>query len=338
MQLPRTEDFVGLTSRRAFLGKCTTAAAVGAATGWGFFSEWTAGASAAQPAVNPHSVIPDTPLTLYEFTSQIWIRWRNINILSYRVHPTQKYPYFYPVAGPVSGLSLTTESSLPWPHQRSLFFACDRVNGCNFWQTELQNGQIVSDGPKATVRGDDTVELTDACRWLRPGAEPIARDERRFTLRIVHPRLRLIDAWIKWSAVVDLKVEKTNHSLFSVRAAPDITPLQGGALLNDLGDEGEKGTFGKKAAWCCFFGRRAGLPEEFVEGIALFDHPKNPWSPSPWFTRDYGFISPTPLNFIERPWTLSAGQSVEFRYRVALFGGDAKAAGLAELYRTWVEG
>ena len=72
-----------------------------------------------------------------------------------------------------------------------------------------------------------------------------------------------------------------------------------------------------------------------VEGIALFDHPKNPWAPTPWFTRDYGFISPTPFNFIEKPWQLAAGKSVQLGYRVVLFAGDPKAAGLENIYRDW---
>ena len=40
------------------------------------------------------------------------------------------------------------------------------------------------------------------------------------------------------------------------------------------------------------------------------DHPQSPWAPCPWFTQDYGFISPMPFNWIEKPWQLAAGQSV----------------------------
>jgi len=50
---------------------------------------------------------------------------------SYRFARSQKYPYFWPVNGPVTGRSITTESSQPYPHHHSLFFGCDRVNGGN---------------------------------------------------------------------------------------------------------------------------------------------------------------------------------------------------------------
>jgi len=108
--------------------------------------------------------------------------------------------------------------------------------------------------------------------------------------------------------------------------------------VNAEGATGEKGTFGKASAWCDFAGRRAGFAQEVVEGLAILNHPKNPWAPCPWFTRDYGFMSPTPLNWIERPWELAAGQSVTLRYRVVLHAGDAASADLGAIYRDWAAG
>ena len=62
-------------------------------------------------------------LTTYAFGPQIWIRWADDPVTCYRAHPTQKYPYFYPLTGPASGLSLTTESGSSFPHHRSLLFS-----------------------------------------------------------------------------------------------------------------------------------------------------------------------------------------------------------------------
>ena len=39
----------------------------------------------------------------------------------------------------------------------------------------------------------------------------------------------------------------------------------------------------------------AGARGGVTEGIAIFQHPGNRWYPSKWFTRDYGFFSPTPM-------------------------------------------
>jgi hypothetical protein len=274
-------------------------------------------------------------LTAYQDGPQIWVRWANAILTSYRAHATQKYPYLYPLTGPKSGLSLTTETSVPYPHHRSMLFACDRVNGGSYWQEAVRAGQIVSVGLKLGKSTPESAELLDRCEWRKPGGPVVMRDERKITVRVANPGLRFLDAQIEWSAVQDVTIQKTNHSLFSIRAAADIIPWAGGTLLNSEGQSGEKATFGKPAAWCCYFGKRAGVAGDVVEGIALFDHPKNPWAPTPWFTRDYGFISPTPLNFIDKPWQLAAGKSVHLRYRVVLFAGNPNEARLASIYRDW---
>jgi hypothetical protein len=276
-------------------------------------------------------------LTTYQLGPQIWLRWNNRPVTCYRAHRTQKYPYLYPLTGPASGLSLTEETVLPYPHHRSLFFACDQVNGGNYWQEGLERGQILSTGPQVAKTEATSVELFDRCDWQRPGQPVVMRDERRIRVSIPGESLRLIDWDIQWTAVQEVRIPKTNHSLFSIRAAGHLTPGGGGVLANAAGLTGEKATFGVKSPWCGFHGRRAGAAGNPVEGIALLDHPRNPWSPCPWFTRDYGFLSPTPFNFIENPWTLAAGQSVRLRYRVVLHRGTPEEAGLEALYRSWSE-
>lgn len=272
-------------------------------------------------------------LTAYQDGPQIWVRWNNLLVTSYRAHPTQKYPYLYPLSGPLSGLSLTSETSVPFPHHRSLLFACDRVNGANYWQGPVALGQIVSAGLRLGQVTAQSAEIFDHCQWRVPGKPAAMTDSRKFTVQVASPRLRWIDAEITWTAVENVKVQRTNHSLFALRASPDIIPWSGGSLVNSQGSTGEKGTFGQKAAWCAYWGKRLGA--HVVEGIALFDHPANPWAPSPWFTRDYGFISPTPMNFLDQPWELAEGRSIVLRYRVVLFAGDPKEAELERLYAQW---
>ena len=290
---------------------------------------------AAEPAAKPKLVPEADKLTAYQDGPQVWVRWNNNLLTSYRAHRSQKYPYMYPVAGPASGLSLTTETSLPWPHHRSLLFACDRVNAGNYWQGAFAVGQIFSTGPKPGKATPESAEILDACDWQKPGGPVVMNDQRKITVTVAGPRVRFIDWEIQWSAVEDVTIQKTNHSLFSIRAAMDLTPWGSGNLVNAEGLSGEKATFGKPSAWCAFYGKRASIPGEVVEGIAILDHPKNPWSPCPWFTRDYGFISPTPLNFIEKPWEMAAGKAVSLRYRVVLFAGDVKEADLAGIYKAW---
>ncbi|MCI0456562.1 MAG: PmoA family protein [Gemmataceae bacterium] len=275
-------------------------------------------------------------LTTYQDGPQVWVRWGDRVLTCYRAHPMQKYPYLYPLAGPLTGVSLTTESGLPWPHHRSLFLGCDRVNGGNFWQGPLASGQILSSGPKLGPATPGSAQILDQCDWRLPGQPPLLLDERQLTVTVVSPRLWCVDAWIRLTARQPVHVAKSNHSLFAVRAAGDITPAGGGSLVNSEGAAGEAATFGREAAWCDFAGRRRGLAGDVVEGVALMDHPQNPWSPCRWFTRDYGFMSPTPFNWLDDAgWRLAAGQAVTLRYRVVLHAGDAQDAGLAGTYKTW---
>ena len=304
------------------------------------FLQWTAGAALlpwAWPRLHG-APAPDTAdsqgFTAYQLGPQIWVRFNNRLLTCYRAHRSQKYPYLFPLTGPVSGLTLTEETALPYPHHRSLFFGCDRVNGANFWQEGLETGQVLSGGPKLLSETKERVIISDACDWQKPGGPILIQDARRITITAPSQNLCCIDWLMTLTAVEPISVPKTNHSLFAMRAAQDITPLRGGHLTNAEGKSGELGTAGVKSAWCTFYGARAGLPK-VVEGICMFDHPKNPWAPTPWFTRDYGFASPTPLDFTHTPWTIPAGQSVKFHYAVALYAGDPASANLAEQYHDW---
>jgi hypothetical protein len=73
-----------------------------------------------------------------------------------------------------------------------------------------------------------------------------------------------------------------------------------------------------------------------IEGLAILCHPSNPWPPVPWFTRDYGFFSPTPLNWLEKGFVeVPAGETLRFRYRVIVHGDAPAPAQLDAEFRKW---
>ncbi|MDP6502367.1 MAG: PmoA family protein [Planctomycetota bacterium] len=250
----------------------------------------------------------------------------------YKFTGSQKYPYFWPVNGPTSGRSVTVETSEPFPHHHSLFFGCDRVNRGNYWQDTNERGQIVSQGPKIIEALGERVVFTDECLWRQPGKAPIIRDLRRIVVIAPNEKLRLIDFDITLEPLVDVRIDKTNHSLFSARVMPDLSVKSGGTLINAGGKTGEKGTWGTSSPWCDYFGEREGQ----IEGIAIFQNPDNRWFPSKWFTRDYGFFSPTPMFWPEGSYTaLPKGEALTLRYRVVVHAGDVKGAGIANLYEQY---
>jgi len=250
----------------------------------------------------------------------------------YKFAPSQKYPYFWPVNGSASGKSVTTETSEPYPHHHSLFFGCDRVNGGNYWQESNEHGQIVSQGPKLAESSGDRIVFTDKCLWQRPGNEPVILDLRRIIITAPTEGLRFIDFEISLEPLVDVRILKTNHSLFSARVVPELSVKSGGTLINAEGKTGEKGTWGVASPWCDYSGTRDGV----TEGTAILQHPGNRWFPSKWFTRDYGFFSPTPMFWLNGDsLELPKGRTLTLRYRVVVHSGNAKAAGIAEIFKQY---
>lgn len=252
---------------------------------------------------------------------------------SYRFQPDEKYPFFFPVNGPVSGASTTSMRNGEYPHHSSLFFGCDRVNGGNYWQEGLERGQIVSIGARIVEAKGERVVIEDECIWKRPDAQAPIIDRRKITISSPSKNLYQLDFDIEMEMLMDVTILKTNHSLFSARIDPDLTVKQGGVMINSEGKEGEKGTFGVGSSWIdCYGERKTG-----TEGVAILQHPSNKWYPSPWFTRDYGFISPTPMYWPENGKTtdLKKGERINLRYRVLVHAGDSKQANMLQLFEQY---
>ncbi len=275
---------------------------------------------------------PPLSMSAEKLDDRIIVRVDGETFTCYRFGAGQKYPYFYPVNGPVSGRSVTTESSLPYPHHRSLFFGCDRVNGGNYWQEGNERGQIVSRGPIVLKDGPDLVQIQDDCDWRQPGQDPIIRDRRDIRIRTPSRELRTMDFGITLTALTDIRIERTNHSLFSARVEPALSVKGGGTLMNAEGASAEKGTYGISSAWCDYSGKHC----ETTEGIAIFDFPGNPWFPSKWFTRDYGFFSPAPMEWLgQEGYRLNRGEKLRLRYRVVVHAGNARQANIEALFAQW---
>ncbi len=249
---------------------------------------------------------------------------------SYIFSSDEKYPFFYPVNGPVSGGSVTSMRNAIYPHHSSLFFGCDLVNGGNYWQEGLERGRIISVNAEILKQGGDTLIITDECIWSRPGAISPVKDIRIIKITSPDSTINQIDVEIKMEMLIDVTIKKTNHSLFSARMAADLAVTNGGTMINAEGKSGEKDTFGKNSPWMDFYGKRGNA----IEGLAIFQHPSNPWYPSPWFTRDYGFMSPTPMYWPENgtETTMKKGTTLVLKYRVLVHSGDTKQAKIAEAF------
>ncbi len=246
---------------------------------------------------------------------------------SYIFSENEKYPFFFPVNGP-SDASVTSMRNANYPHHSSLFFGCDKVNGGNYWQEGIERGQIVSLRVDILETGGEKAIIENECIWVRPGVDAPIKDKRIITVSKSANGNVQLDFDISMEMLQDVTINKTNHSLFSTRMDPDLAVTMGGTMVNAEGETGEKGTFGKRSPWMDCFGKRG----DKTEGLAILQHPSNPWYPAPWFTRDYGFFSPTPMYWPENDENtfIKKGEVLNLKYRVIVHSGDHKEAKIAQ--------
>lgn len=280
-----------------------------------------------------HNVVfSQSKVTAEKIGDKIEIKINGNLFTNYIVSEYEKYPFFFPVNGP-SNASVTSIRNANFPHHSSLFFGCDRVNGGNYWQEDLGRGQIISLRADIIETGNEKVVIENECIWRRPGANAPIKDKRFITISAPSKEKFQIDFDVTMEMLMDVTIEKTNHSLFSGRVDPDLAVINGGTMINAEGDKGEKETFGKRSPWMDCHGERQGK----TEGIAILQHPSNDWYPAPWFTRDYGFFSPTPMYWPENDKNiiLKKGKVVKLKYRVLVHSGDHIEAGIANEFEKY---
>jgi hypothetical protein len=284
-------------------------------------------------SINPATA---SKITAEKVGSKIYVTIDNKFFTSYIFSDDEKYPFFFPVNGPITGSSVTSMRNGEYPHHSSLFFGCDLVNGGNWWQEGLERGRIISVNAQIIKQGGDTVVITDECIWSRPGAVSPIKDTRTIMISSPSNEKIQIDFDISLEMLTDVTILKNNHSLFSVRMAADLSVKSGGTMINAEGLKSESGTFGNKSPWIDYYGKRGNS----FEGIAIMQHPSNPWYPAPWFTRDYGFMSPTPMYWPENGKDISfkKGSVLNLRYRVLVHSGDNKEADIANEFEKYRSG
>lgn len=271
-------------------------------------------------------------VTANKVGDRIEIRINGNLFTNYVLSEFEKYPFFYPVNGP-SNASVTSMRNANYPHHSSLFFGCDKVNGGNYWQEGLERGQIISLRADIIESGKEKVVIENECIWRRPGADAPIKDKRTITVSAPSKGKFQIDFDVTMEMLLDVVIEKTNHSLFSGRMDPDLAVINGGVMINAEGETGEKNTFGKSSFWMDCSGQRLGK----TEGMAIMQHPSNEWYPSPWFTRDYGFFSPTPMYWPEndKNTLLKKGEEIKLRYRVLIHSGNHLEADIAQEFEKY---
>jgi hypothetical protein len=227
-------------------------------------------------------------------------------------------------------------------HHRSLWFSHGLVNGVDFWgETASYKGDPKH--PVGRIEHDKIVEakggaefgvLKTSQKWIGPNdSVPLTSTQ---TLKVYSrpDTERVFDFEVTLTAGdKDVVLGDTKEGTAAIRIAESMR-LKGpkaspgaGKILNSEGDA-DGNVWGKRAKWVDMSGPIDGK----MFGIAFMDHPKNPRHPTRWHARDYGLFAANP--FCEKDmdknqpqgagdFTLKAGQSITFRYRLLIHEGDA---------------
>jgi len=237
-----------------------------------------------------------------------------------------------------------TGESHDHPHHRGLWFSYDDVNGVHFWGNDPsqsakdpKSGKIVT--KKASLSGGAKRKtLTTAFDWTGPDGTALLH-ENRVTTFPSDPQLRIVDFDITLTAAETVVFGDTKEGAFAIRLADSMTETRhGGQMVNAEGSRGMKDVWGKRSNWVDYTGD---VGVEKV-GVTIFDAPSNPRHPTYWHSRDYGLFALDPFgrhafdpSQPESHWTVDAGKSLRFRWRVVIHPGDAQSAHIAELYKKW---
>lgn len=272
----------------------------------------------------------------------------------YNTDPKIARPFCYPLNGP-GGKGVTrgypmkdiAGEARDHPHHRSFWTAYGEVNGVDDWsEAPGKHGFIRHQKFEERVSGPVFGGFRAAAVWTAPTGSPLLDEKRQLRVYNLGADLRMFDYDV-WLTAAHGPVHYGDTKEGGILAVRVATPMDGnkhGRMENSLGAAGEKDIWGKRAAWLDYSGPPEG-PGTPILGIAMMDHPGNLAHPCAWHARDYGLVGTNPFarksfdrNAPGDGYHQKAGETLHFRYRVAIHRGNAREGRVDSLYHAWVAG
>jgi hypothetical protein len=263
---------------------------------------------------------------------------------SYRVDQGHK-PFYFPMIGP-SGDPYTRAYPMEslagedhdHPHQRSCWFTHGNVNGVDFWGEDPKSGTIRETDRSIIVEGPVLGRLATKDDWNSPDGRRVCRDERVVTFyRTKTDRIFDFDITLR-ADPGPVTFQDTKEGMFGIRVASsmDVNKKNGGKITNAEGLTDEK-AWGQASRWVDYVGPVGSN----TVGIAVMNHPGSFRYPTTWHVRTYGLFAANPFGWHDfgRPekgdYTIPAGQSIRFLYRIIFHAGVTDAAALNRLFESY---
>ncbi|HID20872.1 MAG TPA: hypothetical protein EYP14_00515, partial [Planctomycetaceae bacterium] len=242
-------------------------------------------------------------------------------------------PHFHPVAVP-GGPTLTVNSPPDHPWHHGLWFSWKSINGLNYWEEDRETGR--SQGrtewaePKIDVQDDFSARIVLELTYRPPGKEPVLRERR--VVEISPPTRDRVYAF-DWSSTFTAGDEKVVLDRTPIPGEPGGKPWGGYAGLSVRFTDGFRNAIAVDTKGpVAFDGTRyrgrspamdySGSIGGSVAGIAIFDHPKNPNAPTPWYViraKPMRYMSPAVICY--DAMELKPHESFSLRYRIVVHPG-----------------
>lgn len=263
-------------------------------------------------------------------------------VLRYHAGPAHPKPFFYPVMGP-AGRPVTRITHPGDPHGHghhlSLWVGHQDAGGCNFWEHLRSPARIVHDRVERIEDGESGT-LAIRAAWVDGGGKPVLLDRRVWTLAPLYDTVGpqgfgeyFLDLRLTLSpAGKAATLGASNFGLLAVRVAKTMTVADGGGRIrNSEGGEGEENVLWRRARWCDYSGPAA--PGGAVNGITIFDHPRNPRHPASFHVRGDGWMGAQVTR--EAALEITEESPLILRYRLWIHAGACEPRKTDEHWNRW---
>jgi len=262
-----------------------------------------------QPAARPVPELQVLPLPY----GQASFRRDGVELTRYHFGAGLERPFLFPVNGP-SGRSLTRMGHPRDPeshsHHNSVWISHNDVNGVSFW-SDGGNGRIRHRRIVKFEDGGERSSMVAENDWMADDARVLLKEKRQITVLLLEKSEWLMVIDMEFSAVEKgVTLGKTPFGMVGVRMAKTIGVNDGGGTIRNCeGAVNEEDVFWKRARWVDYSGA---VTNENMEGVTLFDHPKNPNYPSYFHVRNDGWMGAS-LTF-DAPREIRPDEPLKLRY------------------------
>jgi len=257
-------------------------------------------------------------------------------------------PVFYPVMSP-NGARVNREypmvekvpgESADHPHHQSMWFTYDEVNGTNFWNPEKTGRRIAQ--RQASLSGKTLVALLD---WKDKDGKVVLEETKRVSFGGGQDAFWMDHDITLKAPNVAVSMGDTKEGAFGIRLNDTLKENGGsGKYINAEGLETAANVWGKTSPWVAIRGVVTDATGKHEVTVAIFAHPKALNSPPYWHARDYGLFAANPFGRKAydpkqetRITTLGVGQSVQLRFRLAVYGGQVAKARLDQEFASFAK-